>query len=103
MHVPRRHDRCSPEQLMRSLFACGRPRPRACLPAWVALLVLSAMAGATVVTGPPQPYCDIENSYGASMAVLGGRHLVVGSAGGVCDFVGALDPGPGEDGVALDC
>ena len=54
---------------------------RACLSAWAALLTLSAVAGATIVTGPPQPYCDIENTYGASMAVLGDRHVVVGSAG----------------------
>jgi len=81
---------------MRSLLAGRRPRARACLPAWGVLLTLSAVAGATVVTGPPQPYCDIENSYGASMAVLGGRHLVVGSAGEFCDFVEALDPGTGD-------
>ncbi len=78
---------------MRSPLA--RRRPRAYLAASAALLTLAAVAGATIVTGPAQPYCDIENTYGHSMAVLGGR-LVVGSAGEFCNFVEALDPGTGE-------
>jgi len=80
---------------MRSPLA-RRPHARARLAASTALLTLAAVAGATIVTGPAQPYCDIENGYGASMAVLGGRRLVVGSAGEFCDFVEALDPGTGE-------
>ena len=79
---------------MRSVVACRQKRVR--FRAWVALLALPAVAGATVVTGPAQPYCDIENNYGASMAVLGGRYLVVGSHGEFCDFAEALDPSTGD-------
>ncbi len=64
-----------------------------------ALVVLSAppaLAGAAIIGGSPSGECFVENGYGASMAVLHGRHLVVGSTGQFCSFVHVLDSATGE-------
>src|SRR5262249_61177183 len=81
---------------MHSLDGCRRSRLSIGSCALIALLVLPGLAGAALVTGPSLPYCDIENQYGSTLAVLGGRSVVVGSAGEFCDFVQALDSSGGS-------
>src|SRR5262245_21391677 len=80
---------------MHSLDGCCRSRIPVPSSALIALLVLPALVRATLITGPPLPYCDIENQYGSTTAVLRGRYVVVGSAGEFCDFAQALDSSGG--------